>query len=48
MPNSRKSVTSLTPASDAIRRVVVPRYPYSPNKLAAASRMCERLLIVAK
>ena len=30
LPKSRKSVTSLTPASFAMRRVVVPRKPCSP------------------
>src|ERR1019366_1447380 len=43
LPNRRKSVTSLTSASCAMRRVVVPRKPCSPYSRAAASRIWSRV-----
>ena len=44
-PKCRNSVISLTPASDAMRRVVAPRNPVSAYTRAAALRSFSRISI---
>ena len=44
-PKLRKMVTSLTPASSAMRRVVAPRKPHSAYTRAAASMSFDRLIM---